>query len=101
MGLEKGWMVDCRGRVGEGAPAGRGMDKSREVRPGLGERGDEKEEEGRKQNTGSRTILYTPTLVLAPHTHRPSQSEGPKSISGVFVLIRGGGWWSFNYTPLD
>ena len=47
MGLEKGWMVDCRGRVGEGAPAGRGMDKSREVRPGLGERGDEKEEEGR------------------------------------------------------
>ena len=49
MGLEKGWMVDCRGRVGEGAPAGRGMDKSREVRPGLGERGDEKEEEGRKK----------------------------------------------------
>ena len=42
------------------------MEKSRVLMPGLGERGEEKEE-GRKENKGSR-ILYTPTLVRAPHT---------------------------------
>ena len=57
-----------QGWVGEGAPAERGMEKSRAVRPGLGERGKAKEEEGRRENKGSRTILYTLTLVLAPHT---------------------------------
>lgn len=57
-----------------------------------------KRKEGRKIKAAE---YSTPPPWSGHHIHRPSQSEGPKSISGVFVLIRGGGGWSFNYTPLD
>ena len=48
-----------------------------------------KRKEGRRIKAAEQ--YSTPPPWSWHHIHHPSQPEGPKSVSGVFVLIRGGG----------